>query len=68
MLSEQECTRILNSGDIKYTKDEMIIVRGLLVSLAKIEYDVYREQKSTTAHCQSTERQDLGTEENRRAA
>jgi hypothetical protein len=39
MITEAECIKILNSGKIKYTKDQVKIIRDLLISLATIEYE-----------------------------
>ena len=63
MVSDQ-----LKKDGIYLNQDDIESVIRLFNTLAKIEYDVYVEQKSITNHCQSTERQDLGTEENRREA
>jgi hypothetical protein len=63
MVSDQ-----LKKDGIYLNEDDIGSVIKLFNTLAKIEYEVYREQKSINDHCQSTERQDLGTEENRRAA
>ena len=43
MISEQECMRILNSGDVRFNIEEVRLIRDLLVSLATIEYEQYRE-------------------------
>lgn len=41
MLSEQECIKILNDGDLKFSKDEMLLIRDLLQALATIEYEQF---------------------------
>jgi hypothetical protein len=47
MLSEQECTKILNVGEIKYDKDEVKLIRDLIVSLATIEYEEFNKKNNT---------------------
>lgn len=42
MLSEQECIKILNDGDVKFSKEEMQHIRDLLTSLAAIEYEQFK--------------------------
>ena len=44
MLNEQECTKILNAGEIKYTHDEMLVIRDFLTTLAIIEFDSYKKK------------------------
>ena len=46
MLSEQECTKILNLGEIKYNKDEVKQIRDLIISLATIEYEEFTNKKT----------------------
>jgi hypothetical protein len=43
MISEKECTQILNSGEEKYTNEEVKLIRDLLISLATIENDQYKQ-------------------------
>ncbi len=43
MISEQECIQILNQGEIKYSKEEVKLIRELLISLATIEYEEYKQ-------------------------
>lgn len=43
MINEKECAQILNSGEERYTNEEIKLIRDLLVSLATIEYDQYKE-------------------------
>ncbi len=43
MISEKECMQILNSGEETFTMEEVKLIRDLLVSLATIEYDQYKE-------------------------
>lgn len=44
-MNERESTQILNSGGIKFNNEEVKILRDLMVSLATIEYDQWRENK-----------------------
>lgn len=44
MISEKECTQILNSGEEKYTNEEVKLIRDFLVMLATIEYDQFKEE------------------------
>jgi hypothetical protein len=44
MISEQECTKILNAGGKKYTHDEMLKIRDFLTTLAIIEFDNYKKK------------------------
>ena len=46
MISEQECTKILNAGEVKYSAEEVRQIRDLLDSLASIEYEDYIRQES----------------------
>jgi len=45
MISEQECMKILNSGEVKFNLEEIRTIRDLLTSLATIEYEEYKENK-----------------------
>jgi len=46
MISEQDCTKILNVGEIKYDKDEVKLIRDLIVALATIEYEEFNNKKT----------------------
>ena len=51
MISEQESTKILNAGDVKFSAEEVRQIRNLMVALAAIEYEDFVNQKSrTTGH------------------
>ena len=39
MISEADCIKILNSSDVKYSKEQAKVIRELLISLATIEYE-----------------------------
>lgn len=43
MINEQECTKILNEGNVKFNKDEVKLIRDFLVALATIEYENYTQ-------------------------
>ena len=45
MINEKECTRILNSGDVKYTAEEVKQIREFLTQLATIEYEYFKKQQ-----------------------
>ena len=49
MISKQECTRILNAGERKYTAEEVKQIRDLLTTLAMIEYENYKKQNHKAA-------------------
>lgn len=44
MINEKECTQILNSGEEKFTNEEVKMIRDFLISLATIEYDQYKQE------------------------
>ena len=46
MINEKECTKILNAGQVKYTKEEVKQIREFLIQLANIEYELYKERIS----------------------
>lgn len=46
MISEQECTKILNAGEVKYTAEEVKKILDLLIGLATIEYEEYKKRVS----------------------
>lgn len=46
MIREQECTKILNAGEVKYSAEEVRQIRELMVSLATIEYEDFQKRKS----------------------
>jgi hypothetical protein len=46
MVNEQECTKILNEGEYKFTYEEMLIIRELITTLAQIEFDSYWKKRS----------------------
>lgn len=46
MISLEECTKILNSGDVKFVAEEVKQIRDLMIALAVIEYEEFSKQKS----------------------
>ena len=45
MINEQECTKILNEGEFKFTHEEMLQIREFLTTLALIEFEEYKKKK-----------------------
>ena len=45
MLSEQECVKILNDGEVKFSKEEVQLIRDLLTAFATIEYEEFNNKK-----------------------
>ena len=43
MINEKECIKILNDGDVKFNLDEAKQIRELLIQLATIEFEQYKE-------------------------
>lgn len=50
----------LKKDGIHLSEEDLQTIVRLLNSLAKIEYEVYRQQKSKSFHCQSPDPQDIG--------
>lgn len=44
MINEKECIKILNDDDYKYSLDEAKQIRDLLIQLAVIEFEQYKEK------------------------
>ena len=53
MVNEQECTKILNEGEFKFTHEEMLLIRDFLTTLAIIEFEEYKKKqnKSSISEC-----------------
>ena len=53
MVNEQECTKILNEGEYKFTHEEMLQIRKFLTTLAIIEFEGYKRKqyKSSSNEC-----------------
>ena len=43
MISEQECMKILNAGEVKFSAEQVKQIRDLLTTLALIEYEQYKK-------------------------
>lgn len=41
MVNQKDATKILNSGSIKYTPEQVIEIRDFLYALAQIEFENY---------------------------
>jgi hypothetical protein len=46
VINEQECTKILNEGEYKFTHEEMLLIREFITTLAQIEFDCYKQNQS----------------------
>lgn len=44
MLNEKETLEILNEGSVKIQKEEMLVIRNLMTTLAEIEYLCFVEK------------------------
>ena len=53
MINEQECTRILNEGEYKFTHEEMLQIREFLSTLALIEFESckHKQNESSKNEC-----------------
>jgi hypothetical protein len=53
VISEQECMKILNEGEYKFTHDEMLQIRDFLTTLTIIEFEEYKKKhnKSSSNEC-----------------
>jgi hypothetical protein len=49
VIYEQECTKILNEGEYKFTHEEMLLIREFLTTLAQIEFDCYKQKQNRSA-------------------
>lgn len=47
MINEKECTKILNSGQVKFSKEDVKEIRNLLIQLATIQYEQFNENNKT---------------------
>ena len=58
MVNEQECTKILNEGEYKFSHEEMLLIRELITTLAHIEFNNYKQiqDKSTRNECDSLQK------------
>ena len=53
MVNEQECMKILNEGEYKFTHDEMLLIREFISTLALIEFEgcKRKKNKSSSSEC-----------------
>jgi hypothetical protein len=49
VINEQECIRILNDGEYKFTHDEMLLIREFLTTLAIIEFEEYNKKRNKSS-------------------
>jgi hypothetical protein len=49
MINEQECTKILNEGEFKFTHEEMLQIREFLSTLALIEFESYKHKQNESS-------------------
>ena len=45
MINEQDCTKILNEGEFKFSHEEMLLIREFITTLALIEFEAYKQNK-----------------------
>ena len=45
MVNEQDSTKILNEGEFKFTREEMLIIREFITTLALIEFESYKQNQ-----------------------
>ena len=46
MLGVSECQKILNGGKVRYSKEEIDLLREILYRLAEIEHEQFRQQRN----------------------
>jgi hypothetical protein len=53
VINKQECIKILNEGEYKFTHDEMLQIREFLTTLALIEFEgnKKKQNKSSRNEC-----------------
>ena len=49
MINEQECMKILNEDEFKFTHDEMLLIREFLTTLALIEFEEYKKEQNKSS-------------------
>ena len=47
--NEQECTKILNEGEFKFSHEEMLQIREFLTTLALIEFESYKQRRNESS-------------------
>lgn len=60
MSIQKKVSEGLRKDGVHLSEDDLQSILRLLNSLAKIEYEVYRQQKSKSIHGQSPDPQDIG--------
>jgi len=49
VINEQECIKILNEGEFKFTQEEMLQIREFLSTLALIEFESYKKNQNESS-------------------
>ena len=49
MINEQECIKILNEDEFKFTQEEMLQIREFLTTLAQIEFESYKKNQNESS-------------------
>ena len=49
MIDEQECTKILNKGEFKFTHEAMLQIPEFLSTLALIEFEEYKKEHNKSS-------------------
>jgi hypothetical protein len=49
MINEQECTKILNDGEFKFTREEMLQIREFMTTLALIEFESHKQNQNESS-------------------
>jgi hypothetical protein len=49
VINEQECTKILNEGEFKFSHEEMLQIREFLTTLALIEFESYKQRQNESS-------------------
>ena len=49
VINEQECIKILNEGEFKFTQEEMLQIREFLSTLALIEFERYKQNQNESS-------------------
>ena len=50
MINEQECMKILNEGEFKFTHEEMLQIREFITTLALIEFESYKQNQNKSSN------------------
>jgi hypothetical protein len=60
MLALKELSRHLQKDGSNLNEDDLNLIAQTLLSFAKVEYEVYRQQKSVVVHCNSHNPHEIG--------